>query len=240
MTFQRGLAMGIVGKLAKARRTLTFPRFTTNWYSLSSVAGYGLSAFLYASISGLIIGDNTELFLLVLAIGTFVSLFGAGVLLTGTRMQTAYSLLPGGSPPEPERTLLRRSTSRSTGSTGTVGERDGSIDDEQETELFDESEERGRPRAWSGSSLLPQRVGAHKKKSSILVKQAGEALERAKKETMLVETGSLGLFKVPDYYLLMLVAFCCTGTGIMWINSVGTVVGECATPLGGHKGPQLC
>lgn len=182
----------------------------------STVAGYGLSAFLYANISGLIIGDNTELFLLVLAIGTFASLFGAGVLLTKTRMEHAYSLLPGSSPTVPERNLLRRSRSRSR-STISV---EPHFDDPREAEeqgdgsVSEEENLRGRPR------------GVHKKQSSILVKQAGEAIARVKKENILVETGSLGLFKVPDYYLLMIVAFACTGTGIMWINSVGTVVGR--------------
>lgn len=218
---------------------------------IQTVAGYGLSAFLYASISALLIGDNTELFLLVLAIGTFASLFGAGILLTNTRMETAYSLIPGGSPLQPERALLRHSRRRSSASGGTAGERDLSDDEEEMDDLshddgvagvaeyneVDTTITRGRTARSNsnGSSLLapsssintPNRPGGnHKKQSSILVKQAGEAITRIKQDNILVETGALGLFKVPDYYLLMIVAFCCTGTGIMWINSVGTVVGE--------------
>lgn len=183
------------------------------------------------------IGDNTELFLLVLAIGTFASLFGAGLLLTNARMEHAYSLLPGASPQVPERNLLRRSRSRSrstiSGEVVVQASEDANSEDEVEYDIIDEEGQRGRPRLSSGSSLLPSsgRTGAHKKQSSILVKQAGEAITRNKMENILVETGSLGLFKVPDYYLLMIVAFACTGTGIMWINSVGTVVGRFSLPV---------
>ena len=41
------------------------------------------------------------------------------------------------------------------------------------------------------------------------------------------DIGGISLLKVSDYYLLMVVTFCLTGTGLMWINSVGTVVGAC-------------
>lgn len=223
--------MGIVGKHLFQTRTASATRLML--YLRFIVAGYGLSAFLYASISGLIIGDNTELFLLVLAIGTFASLFGAGILLTNTRMEHAYSLLPGGSPVSPERTLLRRSSrsrSRSTASADTAGE--GILEGLDETEELDELEEEGdHPRGRQSQSNPSLRIGgsSHKKQSSILVKQAIEAKERNKQDNIMIETGSLGLFKVPDYYLLMIVAFCCTGTGIMWINSVGTVVGKFQT-----------
>ena len=40
------------------------------------------------------------------------------------------------------------------------------------------------------------------------------------------DIGGLNLFTSLDYWLLTLVGFCLTGTGLMWINSVGTVVCE--------------
>lgn len=157
-------------------------------------------------------------------------------------MENVYSLLPGASPREAERTLLRHSRSRSSASAGSAGER-VSLDNDEELDDFGGGEgdieieiERGRRTrsASNGSTLLnvSSRPGTHQKRSSILVKQAGEAIARVKQESILVETGSLGLFKIPDYYLLMIVAYCCTGTGIMWINSVGTVVGEYRPDLG--------
>jgi hypothetical protein len=149
-------------------------------------------------------------------------------------MESSYSLIPGASPREAGRTLSRHSRSRSSASAGSAGERDF-IDDEEmynfeeggESGHGEEVAERGRSiRSNSNGSSLLAPVIKHQKRSSILVKQAGEAITRMKQENILVETGTLGLFKIPDYYLLMIVMFCCTGTGIMWINSVGTVVGE--------------
>ena len=58
------------------------------------MAGYGLSAFVYATISGYISGDNTAAFLLVLAIGTSASFLVAATFMSSPRMQMAYAPLP--------------------------------------------------------------------------------------------------------------------------------------------------
>lgn len=195
---------------------------------------FGLSAFFYASISALVIGDNTGLFLLVLAIGTFASLFGGSLFLNKERMESTYSIIPGGSPRENERALPRHSRSRSSASAGSAGERDYTDTEEMynfeggENANGEEEVERGRTTRsnLNGSNLSAPASSRHNKKSSILIKQAGEAIKKYKQDNILVETGTFGLFRIFDYYLLMFVMFCCTGTGIMWINSVGTVVGE--------------
>jgi hypothetical protein len=213
--------------------------------TFTTVAGYGLSAFLYATISALLIGDNTDLFLLVLATGTFLSLFIAGLMLTKERMSLAYELVPGGltlASPSSNSTALRRSrsrsVSRSTASVGDAGE-DDDIEHHNESgivfEVTEDDDEallqggRGGAQVPSSTSPLytPLRASRHKPRSSILIKQSLEGKDvPSHGDIQGVETSSLGLFRIPDYYILMIVAFACTGTGIMWINSVGTVVGE--------------
>ena len=58
-----------------------------------AVAGYGLSAFVHATISGYISGDDTAGFLLILAVGTFTSMLVPASLLTPDRTE-AYAPLP--------------------------------------------------------------------------------------------------------------------------------------------------
>ena len=58
-----------------------------------AASGYGLSAFVYAAISGYISGDDTAAFLLILAVGTSTSMFIAASLLTPDRTE-AYAPIP--------------------------------------------------------------------------------------------------------------------------------------------------
>lgn len=149
----------------------------------------------------------------------------------------------------PDRDALRRATSRSAfARVGSLDDPDGGVASGRV--LFDSQEddipairisgiEDARGRSDSNTSVpgvsasvspsglvAPSRTSAHQKQSSIALKTAMDTRLKEKHDNGTVETTSIGLFRVPDYYLLMLVAFACTGTGIMWINSVGTVVGE--------------
>lgn len=138
------------------------------------VAGYGLSAFLYATISGYIVGDNTTAFLFILALGTSASFAFAGALFTPDRLRT-YSAIP-------TEDNLERGSSEMSGLSHNVND---SHEDEYQTE---------------GTKPISN--------------------------VMTSDTGGLMLFKHVDYWYLMVIALCTTGTGLMWINNVGTIVGE--------------
>ena len=143
------------------------------------VAAYGLSAFFYSSIAAWLVADDTQAFLVILAAGTFISLFGSGLFLTPDLIQTAYAPLPS-SPTSSQPLYRTRSTSTS-------------------------AEERP---IESPTEDLEQEV---------------EDKMEARRNT---DLGGISLLKVNDYWALMLLGFCLTGTGLMWINSVGTVVGK--------------
>ena len=144
------------------------------------VAAYGLSAFFYSSIAAWLVADDTQAFLVILAAGTFISLFGSGLFLTSDRIQDAYLPIPM-TPSSTQRLYRTRSAS-------TAADEDPveSSPEDLEQEIEDKAESRRN-----------------------------------------TDLGGISLFKVQDYWALMLLTFFLTGTGLMWINSVGTVVGEC-------------
>lgn len=131
------------------------------------VAGYGLSAFLYATISAYVSGENTAAFLLILSIGTFVSLEVAAFVLSPARMESAYAPLPLSPQPAPPMFRTLSGMSRS--------------DDDEPEDLED----------YSDAKLSPDRS----------------------------DRGGLELFKDPDYWILMVAAFCLTGTGAFCLLS---------------------
>lgn len=143
------------------------------------VACYGLSAFFYSSIAGWLVADDTQAFLVILASGTFISLFGSGLFLTPDRIQNAYAPVPT-TPSSNQRLYRTRSTSTAA----------------------------DEPPIESPTDDLEQEV---------------EDKLEGKRNT---DQGGISLLKVNDYWALMLLTFCLTGTGLMWINSVGTVVGK--------------
>lgn len=143
------------------------------------VACYGLSAFFYSSIAGWLVADDTQAFLVILAAGTFISLFGSGLFLTPDRIQDAYAPVPT-TPSSSQRLYRTRSASTSADEPQAVE----SPMDDLEQDIEDKAEGRRN-----------------------------------------TDLGGISLFKVDDYWALMLLTFCLTGTGLMWINSVGTVVG---------------
>jgi len=142
---------------------LTFTQKTRGTAMGIVIAGYGLSAFLYATISAYISGDNTSAFLLILAIGTFGSFSITATFLTPHHLATARAPLPMSPTSRP----MYRSLSTLSAHT----------DDDEELEHA------------TSSSKLEQ------------------------KSIRTTDVGGLGLFRQVDYWLLMLVAFCLTGTG---------------------------
>lgn len=158
------------------------------------VAGYGLSAFVYATISGYISGDDTAAFLLILAVGTFSSLLGSSIFLTPQRMQAAFS--PTSHPsPSPfssptTTTALQAAEYRSLGEAREHVETAETILDEDGNDVVGDIEEN---KAYgAASSHGPPRRRSVGKDDDI---------------------GGVGLFKSLDYWMMMLVTFCLTGTG---------------------------
>lgn len=145
-----------------------------------TVAGYGLSAFVYATISGYIVGDNTAAFLLILAIGTSASFAFSASVFTSDRMGP-YTAVP-------------------------TDEADDRVQDRTSNEMND---------------MSPQRGPAIVRDEELAMSDPKRAMRK-----MSPDTGGLMLFKKVDYWLIMIITFAATGTGLMWINNVGTVVGE--------------
>lgn len=145
---------------------LTFTQQTRGTAMGIVIAGYGLSAFLYATISAYISGDNTSAFLLILAIGTFGSFSITATFLTPHHLAIARAPVPMSPTARP----MGRSLSTLSGHSE------------------DEVEEPESP------SKLEHKI------------------------VKTTDVGGLGLFKQVDYWLLMLVAFCLTGTGKLGRN----------------------
>ncbi|KAF8839373.1 MFS general substrate transporter [Paxillus ammoniavirescens] len=206
--FMTGLG-SIAGMAASLNTTAkSFPdtfRATTTGLVFS---GFGLSAFLFLTVAQVFFPGDTSVFLLVLALGTSIPM------LVGL-----FIVQPVPLPPPSSGT--RYDTTTEVYNPIPIGDAGVFIADHEEAEIDAE-----------GADSAPLLFHAYENRSYHLPKPSSAieinparslSLERSEEQDRMPNIHGKQLWLTPDFYLILTIMAICSGTGVMYINNVGSI-----------------
>jgi hypothetical protein len=162
------------------------------------LSGFGLSAFFFSTLAHTFFHDDTSAFILLLAVGTSFPMLIGLWLVRPIPPSLELELLHG---PKHQRT-------RSQGSTRPVGRRDDS-----NTRLLPRSSLEHTVDAEQAISLPSHTRSASPTPGKQHKLHIGE----------LADVPGKDLWRYPDFWLLFAIMTLCSGTGLMYINNVGSI-----------------
>lgn len=172
------------------------------------LAGFGLSAFMYSTLSHELFPGNTSDFLLLLAFGSAASfLLGIALIRILPEGSDSRSTTTDESAPSRPRDFTRRRTSSDLGARAYLS------DDGLPEDLDDDEDEEQQPRADEHS---------HSERAGLLHGDSADARSQSHDSQVLDVTGRK-LLKRPDFQLLFLIMCLISGSGLLLINNVGTI-----------------